>query len=467
MSSEKLYWLRKAPNNYRDLISCCDNLERLKELSTYDADFNQLILLCKQLKKINANKESDSFLNLKLRFISNFTNNFFADQLIGSGIRHSYDISCHSSNYDQVTQDALSSENLLEFENLDAVILFIDHHGFPIVESPGNLSQSLITVNNCISYLKKITGSIRNKSNAPILIHNIADPIESTFGNIDRRLVGTTSWLINEINAQIDALVDENRFLHLVDIYKISMDVGISNWHETTTWYSAKIPFSIKYLPLYSDHILRIINSIRGRSKKCLVLDLDNTLWGGVIGDDGIEGIQIGKDSPVGEAFQDLQKYILKLHNRGIILAVCSKNEMENALLPFKKHPSMILKNEHITVFEANWNDKATNIINIAKKLSIGLDSIVFLDDNPAERHQVRNKLPTVTVLELPDDPSYYSYCLSKSGYFESNQFLEEDKNRGLFYKENIDRNLLLAESGDLNSYYESLQMQAIFKYQQ
>lgn len=281
MSSEKLYWLRKAPNNYRDLISCCDNLERLKELSTYDADFNQLILLCKQLKKINANKESDSFLNLKLRFISNFTNNFFADQLIGSGIRHSYDISCHSSNYDQVTQDALSSENLLEFENLDAVILFIDHHGFPIVESPGNLSQSLITVNNCISYLKKITGSIRNKSNAPILIHNIADPIESTFGNIDRRLVGTTSWLINEINAQIDALVDENRFLHLVDIYKISMDVGISNWHETTTWYSAKIPFSIKYLPLYSDHILRIINSIRGRSKKCLVLDLDNTLWGG------------------------------------------------------------------------------------------------------------------------------------------------------------------------------------------
>jgi FkbH-like protein len=194
------------------------------------------------------------------------------------------------------------------------------------------------------------------------------------------------------------------------------------------------------------------------------VLDLDNTLWGGVIGDDGLEGIVLGQGDPQGEAFLAVQSAALALRERGIVLAVSSKNSDEIARLPFRNHPEMLLRENHLAVFQANWNDKATNIRAIAEELSLGLESLVFLDDNPAERRLVRDMLPEVAVPELPEDPAYYVRTLLAAGYFEALAFSPEDQKRADFYQDNARRVALQRATGDLDAYLETLDMTISFQ---
>jgi FkbH-like protein len=194
------------------------------------------------------------------------------------------------------------------------------------------------------------------------------------------------------------------------------------------------------------------------------VLDLDNTLWGGVIGDDGLKGIQIAQGDPLGEAYLDFQRYALSLRERGIVLAVSSKNEDATARLPFREHAEMILREEHFAVFQANWSDKATNLQAIAEELALGIDSLVFADDNPFERELVRGKLPQVAVPEMPADPSLYARTLSAAGYFEAAVFSEEDQQRAGYYDGNARRAALQKQSGDIGEYLASLQMEITFQ---
>ena len=176
----------------------------------------------------------------------------------------------------------------------------------------------------------------------------------------------------------------------LLDIAALAETVGLADWHNPQLWNLGKFSLSDELIPLYADHVARTIAALRGKSRKALILDLDNTVWGGVIGDDGIEGIQLAQGDARGEAHLAVQRLALDLRQRGIVLAVSSKNTDEVAREPFEKHPEMLLKLEHIAVFQANWHDKATNIQAIAKELSLGLDAMVFLDDNPVERGLVR-----------------------------------------------------------------------------
>jgi FkbH-like protein len=190
------------------------------------------------------------------------------------------------------------------------------------------------------------------------------------------------------------------------------------------------------------------------------VLDLDNTLWGGVIGDDGLNGIVLGQGSALGEGFVAVQDYAKDLARRGIILAVCSKNDEQNALEPFDKHPEMVLKRSDIASFRANWDDKVANIRAIAEDLNIGLDALVFLDDNPFERNLVRARLPMVAVPEVPDDdPALVPRVLADAGYFESLRLTDEDRQRTLQYQENRERAELRASATDLDGYLRSLEM--------
>jgi len=193
------------------------------------------------------------------------------------------------------------------------------------------------------------------------------------------------------------------------------------------------------------------------------VLDLDNTLWGGVIGDDGLSGIRLGQGSGEGEAFLSIQRTALALRERGVVLTVCSKNEDAIARQVFREHPEMLLREDHISVFQANWTDKATNIRAIAETLSLGLDAFVFVDDNPFERNQVRQALPQVAVPELPVDPALVPRALLAAGYFESVSFSEEDQKRADYYHENAQRVAVQQQAGDLESYLESLGTQVTF----
>jgi FkbH-like protein len=203
----------------------------------------------------------------------------------------------------------------------------------------------------------------------------------------------------------------------------------------------------------------RLLGAIRGKARKCLVLDLDNTVWGGVIGDDGLEGIKIGQGSAAGEAHLAVQQLALELNQRGVILAVSSKNDDDVARLPFRQHPDMLLKESHLSVFQANWDDKASNLEAIAAALNIGLDALVFLDDNPAERAQVRAALPMVAVPELPADPAWYPWMLSAAGYFEAVSFSDEDRLRASSYASDAGRAQVQAKARDLGDYLASLDM--------
>ncbi len=193
------------------------------------------------------------------------------------------------------------------------------------------------------------------------------------------------------------------------------------------------------------------------------MLDLDNTLWGGVIGDDGLEGIVLGQSDPTGEAYLAVQQLALRLRARGIVLAVASKNELDTARSPFLSHPEMLLKETDIAVFQANWQTKSDNLVAIARALNIGTDALVLLDDNPAERAQVRQTLPEVAVPELPEDPAYFATTLSAAGYFESVRLMDEDLHRAEQYQANSRRAELLASTGDMSAYLRSLAMVATF----
>jgi FkbH-like protein len=210
---------------------------------------------------------------------------------------------------------------------------------------------------------------------------------------------------------------------------------------------------------LYGDQVARLVAAARGRSAKCLVLDLDNTLWGGVIGDDGLEGIVLGQGSGTGEAYADFQRYTKGLSERGVILAVCSKNDEKNALEPFERHPEMVLKRGDIACFVANWTDKAANLRSIANTLNIGLDALVFADDNPVERALVRRELPMVAVPELPEDPALYVQTIAAAGYFEGLRITAEDRERNQLYQANAERERLKESVTDMASYLESLRM--------
>ena len=246
-----------------------------------------------------------------------------------------------------------------------------------------------------------------------------------------------------------------------LDVATLAEQVGLDEWHDPVQWNLGKFSFSQRVVPLYADWLCRVVGAAKGKSRKCLVLDLDNTLWGGVIGDDGLAGVVLGQGSAQGEAHLAVQSAALTLRERGVILAVSSKNDDAIARKMFREHPEMLLREEHIAVFQANWQDKATNLRAIAETLNIGINSLVFLDDNPAERQQVRLALPEVAVPELPETPDYFANILLSAGYFESIQFTDEDRQRAGQYSANAARRAALGAGTDLEQYLESLAMQA------
>jgi FkbH-like protein len=245
----------------------------------------------------------------------------------------------------------------------------------------------------------------------------------------------------------------------LNDVDFLAASVGRTQWFDARMWNMAKTPCRLEHLPLLAQSLLDTVFAASGIITKCVVLDLDNTLWGGVIGDDGLEGIALGEFDE-GEAFVAFQSFIRELKRRGIILAVVSKNEHANAVLPFREHPHMALREEDISVFVANWDNKADNIRLVQKTLNIGFDSLVFLDDNPFERDIVRQFLPEVVVPDLPEDPSLYLQTLAGLNLFETASFSEADLQRADQYREEAQRELTKTHFTNINDYLVSLGME-------
>ena len=296
------------------------------------------------------------------------------------------------------------------------------------------------------------------------VIHQTPLPVHpALLGSNEHRLPGSKAAFITRLNASLRLMADAAG-VDLLSLDEHALRDGIAAWHDPILWHRAKQEVSPGIAPLYGDLVMRIVAAKLGRSYKALVLDLDNTLWGGVIGDDGLEGIVLGQGSALGEAFIAFQSYARELSRRGVILAVCSKNDTANATEPFDKHPEMLLKQADIASFVANWSDKAANIRAIATHLNIGLDSLVFVDDNPFERALVRQELPMVAVPEVGDDPASYAQTIADAGDFEGVAVTQEDRERAGQYQGNQLREALKASATDLPSYLRSLDMELTWR---
>jgi FkbH-like protein len=399
----------------------------------------------------------------KLGILGNGTLDLLMPAFVASAARHGIALSCIKGGFEQPLQDALDPTSAINRFCPDAVLLALDYRGLPLAAAPGNQQAADAAVQAAADYLATIREGLRRAGTATCLWQTLAPPAEGLFGSLDRVVPGTLRYLIDRLNARILEMSQQTGDL-LLDVAGLAETVGLAEWHSPEQWNMAKLPFADAYVPLYADHVARTIGALRGKSRRCLVLDLDNTVWGGVIGDDGMAGIRIAQGDATGEAHLSVQRMALALRERGVVLAVSSKNTDSVAREPFALHPEMLLREDHIAVFQANWNDKATNIAAIAKELSLGLDALVFLDDNPVERGLVRELLPEVAVPEVGDDPALYARTLAAAGYFEAVHFSDEDRKRAEMYQGNARRLSLERQAGDVDAYLASLDMEIVFR---
>ncbi len=383
-----------------------------------------------------------------------------------AALRRNVHVTIHEGEYGQYLQELAETHSALHRFRPDVVLLAFDARHLtagldPMADGPG-ADAALAAVRERIVRCWTLA---REKLGAAVIQQTVLPVLPPLLGGNEQRLAGSPARLIARLNAALrdDA---EAAGVHLLAIDEAAARDGIAEWHDPVLWHRAKQEVSPVAGPVYGDLVGRLLGALQGRSAKCLVLDLDNTLWGGVIGDDGLEGIAIGQGSALGEAFLSVQHYAASLARRGVILAVCSKNDEARALSAFEKHPEMLLRRSDISCFVANWDDKATNLRRIARELNIGIDSLVLLDDNPFERNLVRAELPEVGVPEVPDDdPALMPGILAAAGYFEAVSITDEDRARTAQYAANTEREAAMdASATDLPGYLRSLEMKLTWR---
>jgi FkbH-like protein len=309
--------------------------------------------------------------------------------------------------------------------------------------------------------IASIWNAIRERTSAPVIQSTFALPLERIFGNYDHKVADSLYSVVAALNLKIAEAARSRPQVYINDVESIASYVGRSHWFDNRFWNMYKTFCALEHLPLVAQNIMEVVLSVRGRGIKCVVLDLDNTLWGGVIGDDGVLGIQLSAHGD-GESFYEFQSFLREIQRRGILLAVCSKNNPENALKPFLEHPEMVLRREDITVFTANWENKADNIRRIRETLNIGFDSMVFLDDNPFERNLVRTVLPGVIVPELPEEPADYIRAVAALNLFETSSFSAEDTKRTELYRQRAEREEAQSSFSSVEEYLQSLETEIL-----
>lgn len=464
-----LPWLPKPPADYNTRCSkiseCPSIVDEALFLANCTLTINQANRLVRELGKLPDNLQTEllnKFTIFRLGIVSNATMDLFIPSMIVSALRRGIMLEVITADFGQIAQEALDSNSKLNRSKLDAVLLALDYRAYSFSANALTMTNSHHDGADALAFLRRIRDAFFENSGVTCITQTLASPPVSLTGSYDiqkkgmirKEIMDFNSGLVDDINNSADVLLDVNAIANLV---------GECNWFDERQWYMSRVPIANRYMPLYSDHLCRRIAALRGKNKKCLVVDLDNTLWAGVIGDDGLNGIQIGQGNPIGESYLTIQRFVAELKNLGVILAVCSKNDEEIACQPFNEHPDMLLKKSDFAVFVANWEDKASNIRAIASALNIGLDSIVFVDDNPVEREIVRTFVPDVSVPELPDDASQIPRILSAAGYFEIINFTTDDAIRNIQYSQNMAREKAMQNADGIDAYLESLEMKITF----
>jgi FkbH-like protein len=391
------------------------------------------------------------------------TTQYYAGVLRGLGRASGFNLVTYEPEYDTVHQTVLDEGSGLYAFQPDFVIILTAVQAIRNQLLSVDVGGRVEVADHEVQRLVSIVERTARKPGVTVVVNEFVLPYERPWGNLSRRISGSLPDVVNRMNESLRAAADTIENVYTVDTDHIASWLGKREWFDERLWFHSKSFCHPEALPHVAAQAVDIFRAVKGKGSKCIALDLDNVLWGGTIGDDGLHGIRLGELGE-GEAFVHFQTWLKELQARGIILGVCSKNDDEKAREPFRSHSDMVLKEADVSCFIANWDDKAQNLRELARRLNIGLDSIVFLDDSPFERNLVRELAPEVLVPELPSDPAEYVPYLESLNLFEAAQFSEEDRKRADFYRVNTLRETEQARFANVDEYLVSLEMEAAFE---
>lgn len=413
-----------------------------------------------QLKK-NLKKDFTGLKAIKVAVLGDTATQFLIQALRGAGYERGFDLRVWEADFNQIERQLFDpSSELFEFKP-EVVVVF--HSTHKLLAKYNKLpADQYSTLADCrIDLLENICGVVTDQLKAKIIYYNYNEINDSVFGGYANKTESSFLFQLRKLNYELMRLAARKSNFYVCDLSAIQNQCGKENLFQSSVYINTEMVLSIDVLPEIAARTIDIIAAINGSFKKCLVVDLDNTMWGGIIGDDGLENIQLGSLG-IGKAFTEFQHWIKKLKNRGIIIAVCSKNTESIAKEPFEKHPDMVLRLDDIAVFMANWDTKVDNIRQIQRILNIGFDSMVFLDDNPFERNIVKENVPGITVPELPEDPADYLEYLYQQNLFETTSFSSEDAERTRQYQVEARRSSLQKTFTNEDEFLESLKMVSV-----
>ncbi|MCL1936992.1 MAG: HAD-IIIC family phosphatase, partial [Candidatus Azobacteroides sp.] len=382
---------------------------------------------------------TDGLKQIRLAVLGDSATQFIVQAIKGMGIEYSMNITVFEADFNQIDQQILDPDSELYQFSPDAVLIYESTHKILQKYNKKSPAARNYFAEDSFGHIRQLIAALQNKIQAKILFCNYTEEDDHVFGQYANKVEESFSWQLRKLNFLLQEASIQLPNLHICDLSTIQNTIGRERFWSPSIYMNTEMTVSIDALPYFAQSVVQIIGAFQGMFKKCVILDLDNTVWGGVIGDDGLENIQIGQLG-IGKAFTEFQYWIKKLQQRGIIVAVCSKNTENIAKEPFEKHPDMVLKLDDIAVFVANWENKADNILKIQKILNIGFDSMVFLDDNPFERNIVRENIPGITVPELPEDPALYLDYLYNLNLFETASYSGEDAKRTQQYQKEAER---------------------------
>ena len=455
-----LSWLPTRPD-WTDLLdrarqlSPTEAFKSFRLLANTSMDFVRAGKLDKAIQRyIAARGTPPDWTSLRLSLLSSSTTTHLLAGIRLGALRRGVILEIYEAAFGQYRQEINDSSSALHRFQPHVVCLALDARHLAGTRN-ANVEQAL-------NHLQSVWREVQQQLRCAVIQQTILPIFLPLLGNNESQWPQSPAAIVEQLNHELRTS-SAAAGVTLFSVDRWAAQDGIAAWHDAALWNRSKQEIHPRVSNSYGDQLGRLLAAMRGRSSKVLVLDLDNTLWGGVIGDDGLDGILLGQGSAVGEAHLDLQRYALQLSQRGVLLGVCSKNDETNAFAAFDQHPEMLLRRQDIACFVANWSDKATNLRQIAATLNVGLDSLVFVDDNPAERALVRRELPMVAVPELPEDPAGFVGCLAAAGYFEALSITADDSARVEQYRANAERDSLRQSTTDLDGFLRALGMELVW----
>ena len=396
----------------------------------------------------------------KIAVLSGSTTNDFVDILELFLLNYGFEPEFYQSGYDRFWEDAVFDNPKLDVFHPDIIYVHTTNKNITEYPSIGEDSKTVDAMREeQFGRFRAVWESLTEKYHCPIIQNNFEPPYIRVVGNMDSYVCWGSINYITKLNVLFYEYASSHENIYINDISYQAADMGLEKWFDPFSWYMYKYAVSLDAIPMLAFNVANIVKSIFGRNKKALAVDLDNTLWGGIIGDDGVEGISIGNETSRGQIYTAFQQYLKKLQGAGILLNIISKNDKENVETGLR-HPSTVLKLDDFISIKANWEPKSENLVHLAEELSLGADSFVFVDDNPAEREIIRQQVPGVGIPEL-DKAEDYIRAIDKAGYFEMTSFSVDDINRNEMYKENVKRSSFQSGFSDYSEYLRSLEMTA------